>query len=214
MTGNRDDMGPDDPRGLWRFVPHSHLANAVATAVLVAVGIWGVLETKNALELSQRAWVSPIGGRLTAPLQKDRAVHFAVFFLNTGREPAVDVASRIQNSTIDAYDPQTTDIRTIKVPDNTSCSNLSTEKGSVLIAPSPQGTATILIFDSIHGDPPLYVDDKIVNGTKFYVLRGCLVYKTYEKVHHSSFCYIAAPIPGTNWDQTPFANCATGFEAD
>ena len=64
------------------------LVSAIATALLVAVGIWGVSETKKTLELSERAWVSFTSAQLTQPLQKDDAVHFSVNMTNSGREPA------------------------------------------------------------------------------------------------------------------------------
>lgn len=44
------------------------------------------------------------------------------------------------------------------------------------------------IFDSIHGDPPINADDKILNGDKFYVVMGCIVYTTFESTQRSQFC--------------------------
>lgn len=87
-----------------KYVPQAHFSVALATFFLVIVGIWGVIETKDALEASQRAWVTPIGAQLTQQLSKDQGIHFGVMFINPGHEPATDIAFKIQNDTIDSYD--------------------------------------------------------------------------------------------------------------
>jgi hypothetical protein len=207
---------------------------AIATALLVAVGIWGVLETKSALKATQRAWVSPIGAQLTAALEKNKPIHFAVFLINTGREPAVDVNFQIENSTIDKYDPQYTDMINIKVPENNACNNLSTKTSQRVLAPSNQNIFIANNFDSLHGNPTLVASDDIISGNKFYAINGCIIYNTYEEPHTSRFCYILektdVPSGETNPLNIPtislpnykplmttksnFATCATGFSAN
>jgi hypothetical protein len=88
------------------YVPGSHVANAIATIVLVLIGIWGVVETKGALEATQRAWVTPLGAQLLRQLETDQGIRVVLTFINPGREPATDVAFKFKSATIDRYNPQ------------------------------------------------------------------------------------------------------------
>ena len=47
-----------------------------------------------------------------------------------------------------------------------------------------------ITFDTAHGDPQLYADDRIINGSKFYVVLGCIAYMTFNAIHRSGFCYV------------------------
>jgi hypothetical protein len=173
-----------------KYIPHSHWANAFATVFLVGVGIWGVTETKKALELTQRAWVSALGANLTRALENGKGVYFAVQFLNTGREPAIDANLAIENFTIDSYDPNTTDLVNIEVPTNKACDNLHPLHGRSVIVPTQPGTPLNWIFDSTHGKPPLYVDERIFSGSKYYGFNGCIAYHSYSETHRTKFCYV------------------------
>jgi len=64
----------------------AHYCTAGATIFLVGVGIWGVIETKHALKLSQRAWLAPVGAYLTFPLEKGKPIRFVVLTSNSGHE--------------------------------------------------------------------------------------------------------------------------------
>ncbi len=164
---------------------------AAATLLLVIVGIWGVFETKGALEATQRAWITPIGANLLQQLQLDQGIRFAVLFINPGREPAIDIGFKIKSDLIDKYNTQFTSIDDVTVPENTSCDGLSTIKGRAIMSPS--GGSLIAVgwnFDSRHSERPFLVDDEILNGRKFYVVSGCAAYNTYSKPHKTSFCYI------------------------
>lgn len=184
----------------WRrYVPNANVSNAVATlisavatALLVAVGIWGVCETKKTLELSERAWVSFTAAQLTQPLQADEAIHFGVNLTNSGREPAAGLVFAIQNSVIDAYDARFTSMDEVSVPPNTACANLNPINGRFILAPNG---ATTWNLDTLHGDPQLRVDERITDGSKYYVVNGCVAYETFGGPHRSSFCYVLARAP-------------------
>lgn len=202
-------------------------ALVVVTAGLVLVGIWGVCETKHTLELSERAWVTPIG----AQLQEDAAskqplnpvsgqtIRFVLLVQNSGREPALDTNITYKSDTIDAYDPTTTDLNDIAVPENNTCSQVVPKEGRVVFGP---GTLTGVQGDSVHTTPAFFATDDITNGSKFYVLLGCIAYNTFNAPHQSSFCYILeshvpartdlnAPPPKRAFD---FVNCSSGFSED
>jgi hypothetical protein len=172
--------------------------------------------------------------------EKTKSIHFAISFSNSGREPASDLNFRVQTSAIDAYDAEYTDMVNIKVPENTACTNLEPARKRSVIAPNITFGYT---YDSMHGEPIFIADDAIITGSKFLVVNGCIAYKSLEKVHRTSFCYIlestnASPqnqnvtivlnagqppisVPGTSPAPSPgggrnyfFSPCATGFEAD
>ncbi|MGA2492001.1 MAG: hypothetical protein ABSF67_03520 [Roseiarcus sp.] len=180
-----------------KYVPHAHFSVAAATVFLVVVGVWGVLETKHALESTQRAWISPISAQLNVKLEASKGIRFQVNILNSGREPAVDVNFRIQNAIIESYDPRVTDMSNITVPQNSSCSTLEPLEGRLIIPPTSQGVLFQENLDSQHGEPSLLADDKMISGSKFYVAEGCIAYKTYQSRHISSFCYIMEFDEGT-----------------
>jgi hypothetical protein len=131
-----------------------------------------------------------VAARLASPLEKDKPIQFRITFLNTGREAGRDINIQIANSTIDGYNPFTTSMKYIKVPDNTTCEGLSPVKGGGYFPPSLTGAVDDYKLDSFYGEPPFSADDKIVDGDKFYLVRGCVAYVTFGSVHHSSFCYV------------------------
>ena len=79
------------------------------------VGAVGIVEGKKALELTQRAWVVPITANLMGSPEAGKAFHFLILFINSGREPALNVDAKFTTATIDAFDPQTIDMRDIKI---------------------------------------------------------------------------------------------------
>jgi hypothetical protein len=181
-------------------------ANVIATLLLVVVGIWGVRTTKNALKLTERAWVSPVAAALRLPIEKGRPVTFDVVFINSGREPAIDINYRYFNSTIDSFSDNI-DIKTINLGQNTSCDGLMPESGTNI---SPSGSSqlasgTWATMNSLRGTPPYEVDDKVLNGDKFYVVKGCASYRTFEEPHHSGFYYILlGPKSSAKWQFIPY----------
>jgi len=220
-----------------KYVPHSHVSNAVATICLVVVGMWGIRETRNALELSQRAWLSVVSVSLSAPVENKRSIRFLVFIVNSGHEPGKDVNVAIDNLTIDSFDSEITSMDDITIPYRRQCSVILAKPGKIVIAPN----LTIgYSMDSVHGTPAFSADDKIISGTKFYIIRGCLAYNTFDELKDSAFCYVMRRatynyVPLTqNGIQLPtpsalgpagqpiipatreyiFEPCATGFDSD
>jgi hypothetical protein len=195
----------------------------IVTAGLVAVGIWGVCETRTVLELSERGWVSPVSIGLIGNPEAGKPIRFQIAMVNTGHEPAIDVNFGFKNATIDSYDPDITDIRNVQVPANDTCAGLAPVKDRFVIVPSMVGIASLHNFDSGHAEPQLFADERIVNGSKYYVLLGCLAYMTFDKTRYSSFCYIlASRIANTEMDKAKppvmqriyfFDTCYTGFRS-
>ena len=61
------------------------------TWALAFVSIWGLRESRNAIAISERAWVAPIDARLDEPLQRDKPIKVVVLLENSGKQPALNV---------------------------------------------------------------------------------------------------------------------------
>jgi hypothetical protein len=202
------DTGPDVPEsawGDWRRRWRDPIT--LFTLFLVVVGAlqWRTLEkTDETLKVQQRAWLTPIAATLLSPPEKDAGINFLILFTNSGREPATGVKVKIKNSTIDSYDARFTNMPDIVVPKNDACDSFESDPGRSVIPPTPIGTGVGITENSIHGEPRLVADDRIVNGAKFYVVTGCAAYSTQEKTRHSSFCYVLySEIPKSPANQQP-----------
>jgi hypothetical protein len=211
--GSQDKPHPNGWRG---YFGSADFWTALATIFLVMVGIWGVVETRHALELSQRATISTIGVQMTkSPPEKNEGIKFAVLVMNTGKDPAIDVVFAFHVTTIDSYDPAFTSMSNISVSANTTCAGLQPKPGRAVLAPTLSGTIHGWSYDTIHAVPPFRTDDRILDGSKFAVIQGCAAYNTVNQAHHSAFCYILetrlAEDKSRTWN---FAGCAGGFDMD
>jgi hypothetical protein len=178
-----------------RYVPPSHIVNALCTGMLVIVGAWGIYEGENALQLTQRAWLTPVGAQLTSKIENNKPSHFLVFVQNSGREPARDVSFIIDNLTIGRFDPVNGTMDSVEIPNSRKCDKVPAIKGKTIVTPAVQ---TGLGLDSAHGEPPFYANEQILGASKYYVVRGCIAYNTYDVTHHTAFCYVLTPLaPGT-----------------
>jgi hypothetical protein len=219
---NRSVTSSGNPNGAWKeWKNRWRDPITLFTLLLVVVGglQYCTLEkTDDTLKLQQRAWLAPIGANLTKNPEKDGGIAFAVLFTNSGREPATGVKVQIKNSAIDSYDPKFTNMADINVPKNDTCDGLMPDPGRTVIPPTGIGIGFGVTENSIHGDPRFVADERIINGSKFYVVRGCAAYLTQNRVRYSSFCYIlqsempAQPAQPASriFGLTP---CAAGFDA-
>ena len=123
------------------------------------------------------------------------------------------------------FDGRFANLADIQVPTNDTCEGLVPDPGRTVIPPLSFGGVGIS-ENSIHGEPRLVADDRIVKGEKFYVVRGCAAYSTQEKVRNSSFvtfCILRIPTqtPEQKAVQPPqqptrvfqLQSCAAGFDA-
>jgi hypothetical protein len=223
MTGTNGGGGNETECKKKRRIPIGSADGwtAIATIFLVFVGGWGVHKTDEALELSQRAWLSAIGAGLLGPLEKNSSIHFQVNIMNSGKEPAHNVTFAIKGYTIAAYDTNLVTMDDIIVPGTSDCSGLVPKSGKAPIAPNLFFSE---FFDSAHSEPVVLVDDSIVDHSKYYALRGCIAYETFGRIRHSAFCYILAfqsvrdaennAAPNVGVRQPAFSSCGAGFDAD
>jgi hypothetical protein len=208
---------------LAEYIGSADFWTALATIFLVVVGVWGVIETKGALEATQRAWLTPISAQVTRQLVVDQGIRFGITFINPGREPATDVVLKFRNDTIESYNPLYTDMNDIPVPENKTCDGLKPVSGRSIISPTgPNVVGVAWALDSRHGEPQFLVNDRILKGDRFYVVTGCAAYVTYYKPRKTSFCYVLERVvsiqtmgpPNVAADIAPPQNMATGNIGD
>lgn len=210
---------------LSRYSPPADVSSALATILLVVVGVWGVEETKHALETSERAWIGIGGVQGTQNPVKGDPFHYQINYIDSGKEPATHVAFAQTASPIDV--PMNDDFSLITLPPNTTCDSLAPANGSVAVP----NVATGRGMDTGRGDRPLFISDEMMHGNKYIVIQGCIAYTTVGKPHHSAWCAIVEikPTPAAvtitpatstaTPTQVPTVGvgsflCATGFSAD
>jgi len=206
MTNNGENGGAkptNQKKGIAKYFPPADASNAIATvlsaictALLVGVGIWGVIATGNSLELSERAWISVVGGGFSQiPPTVKEPLHFIISYINSGKEPATDLNFAFMWDTIDA--PQNDDFTNVRLPENTTCTGLEPKPG-VVASPLPTNVYN-RGNDTGRGDHPVFLTNDELTGKKYVIIQGCIAYRTFEKVHKAGYCTIfqikPAPTP-------------------
>lgn len=207
----KEEHSRDSPprRGFWRFIPEADVSNAIATILLVGVGIWGVVETRHALELSERAWVAVVGGVVTEQPTAGQPMHLAVTYANSGKEPATDLSFASDSGSITK--PLNNDFTGVAVRPNATCKGLKPTREGGTVVP---GSINMRGSDSARGNNPVMLTDAIVKGDIYYYTQGCFAYHTFGRTHHSAFCYLFLTDSSKPWQQTRVTACPIGNTVD
>ena len=213
--------------------------NAIATIMLVVVGIWGIFATENSLELSERAWLGSSGSMVSLQPTAAQPLHYVLLFMNSGKEPALDLNFAQDSGSIEV--PPNDDLANAVTRDNVTCDNLMPLKGGGVVLP---GAGLQRGIDTGRGAHPIFVNDDVLKGRHYIYTQGCVAYRSFGRVHHTSFCFLyqIKPLPtpaamppqtsgavpplqvnptpnvgngdGTTSAVTGVSNCPTGSEAD
>jgi len=187
---------------------------AIGTWALVIVTWILVLDARDAIEKSQRAWVAPIGAAQTpgANLKNGQIFHFDVEYTNTGREPALDVdiipaASELLPLPNNWEQGDWTSFRT--GPNNTCGGQKPITDGPVIYP---------MTFPAKY-QQGYYVSgqenrDRLINFDAVLVVKGCFVYVTGNKVHESAYCIYLQPVRNVSSEQWIFKICNEGNHAN
>jgi hypothetical protein len=211
-SGEYQDDPPKQRSRIAEYLGTADFWTALATIFLVIVGIWGVIETKHALKLSERAWISVIGAGLRAPPEEGKVIQFNAILINFGKQPGISTDYAVQHGTVKAPPPE--DWTSLSVERNNTCEGLHPKAGAQAIMPALNALGIVRGFDSGNGRDPMTASKAIIDGVFHYYVRGCVAYETFEEPHISSFCYVLKTQAGVAWDKTPFVACNTGFEAN
>jgi hypothetical protein len=151
-------------------------ANAMNAAVEVS---------RQSLVAAGRAWVGPRLAKITGPLEIGKPVELSIEYANTGREPALDfVYSTEAFTSSDAEDKRgTTVAKTILAMQE--CEAKDSVKQGQVVFPSTGFSSYNLTITT----PNQSFDQETLDGQKTLFVQGCFLYKSFDIVRHSYFCY-------------------------
>jgi hypothetical protein len=167
----------------------------------------------DAIELNQRAWLSPINARLKSPLKADETPTFLIDVQNVGREPAFDATYRIADGLIAI--PQTfSDWTMLPVGENDLCDKTLPLSGNPTIFPGSGLSNSSLSILYIVAAPTQFSTpiSNIIEKKAILFVRGCIAYTSVNKTRHTAFCNYIEPNsdPPAAW---PIKSCPKGSKA-
>jgi hypothetical protein len=213
-SGRRNDAknaasGQPDGIGLfWNRFPDANQILATATVILVVIGYFALKDTEATLEFSERAWVGPIDAKLDAAPQEGKEVKATVSVRNTGREPALDFVWNLKALIATATELESGVIDKMASAYVATCFKAPSRRRQQVVYPST-GFGTGFDFSSTI-DKDL-IDNHVIDGDNLIMVQGCLVYRTFDKVRHSAFCYF---FKAKTSDPAHLNICAGGSDAD
>jgi hypothetical protein len=141
---------------------------------------------RDALIASSRAWVGPTIAGIEGSPEMGKPLKAIVQYANTGREPALNFVYAGDVFTADIAD-EANGVLTAKVEAYfKGCRAATTLRSGQVVFPTATNTANRLTFTT----PDAFVDQAVIDGDKTIVVDGCFVYKSFEIVRHSYFCYV------------------------
>jgi len=154
---------------------------------------------------TQRAWVGPRNARSESAPEVGKPLTVYMEYQNTGREPAIETTYDFDFFAGEQADPAV-DQRVLTFQNQ--CMTRWTPNRANVVFPSGLGGTSYTLSKEISSD---IIDDKVLDGSKTLVLAGCLVYKTTNTIHRTTFCYFysAKSTKPANWNI-----CGTGNFAD
>jgi hypothetical protein len=172
--------------------PYDGLITAVATVFLVIATLllaWIAWQTDHTLNKtlvsSSRAWIGPRNVRSDAAPMVNMALDLYVDYQNTGREPAFNLTHSMDVFTATLEEDQNGTVDKKLAAFLNTCRSVNKADLGGVIYPST-GFANYTLNFSIK---PELIDDQLIKGMKFLLVQGCFVYKTFDMVRHSYFCY-------------------------
>jgi hypothetical protein len=165
--------------------------------------------TRDNIKAAQRAWVGPRNLKSDKAPVLNQPLNVILEYQNTGRDPATDAVKDI-----DVFTGTDADDKSGLIPNKindfiSSCKIMWKPLSANVVYPSGGWLGTPYELTKVV-DGQL-IDEEIVAGTKNIYATGCIVYKTFESIHRSWFCffYKNGKVKPENW-----AICEIGNGAD
>jgi hypothetical protein len=176
-------------RNPWKSMEFWLLAG---TWVLAIVSIVGLRESRNAIAISERAWVAPVDARLDEPIQKDKPIKVVVLLENSGKEPALNVQNVANGGITLPFSAEEAAQEQLIGPGPqlpTVCTGFPKPAGAILfhsgitIYPSTVQHLQTSIADSF------VADQGVLSGGRTFFVHGCAAYDTIDGPHSSEYCF-------------------------
>jgi hypothetical protein len=139
----------------------------------------------RALILAQRAWVGPTIAAIEAAPEIGKPLKISIQYANSGREPALNFIYAGDVFAATAAD-EANGVITAKV--NAAfkgCAAATTLRSGQVVFPTVANTTNNLGLTT--NDE--FVDQAIMDGEKTIIVDGCFVYKSFDVIRHSYFCF-------------------------
>ncbi|HEV2162453.1 MAG TPA: hypothetical protein VGR52_09520 [Stellaceae bacterium] len=134
---------------------------------------------------SSRAWLGATDASIDGVPTVGKDITATIVYVNPGRQPARDVYSDVTKFFATPIDDIRGVIKNTILNYVTKCIATPTQPNGQIVFPST-GFSTQVITKKILKDS---VDADVVSGSKIVYLQGCFAYLTFEKPHHTAFCY-------------------------
>jgi hypothetical protein len=163
--------------------------------------------SERAAVQAQRAWVGPQNASFATEPVAGKPVDITLTYQNTGRQPALGFTYLVEVFAVTTDEDQRGVASGRMARGLQQCKSTEKWSGGSVIYPST-GSGNYTLFVKSKDD---FVDDAVVKGNKMVVVQGCFLYRTFERPHHSYFCYFF------KGGQTKIQNlniCNSGHDAD
>jgi hypothetical protein len=174
----------------WTTIESRALWLNVFTCVAAIVGLVGLVgliltlrEARTATEAANRAWISPIYGRLFVPAVGQPG-HVQIRLYNQGREPAVDVNVFVHFDT--APSPENKDLSTTEAITDNVCDPAPTPN-ILKMGLVPPGPLELTVRTNIQGSDLTWSSD-LDNGRDLLRAKACVTYVTFQAPHYTRSC--------------------------
>ena len=192
--------------GADRGLVYGTWALVLVTCVLAGFTLMAVIDNRNALDRSHRAWVVPRGAVLEKPLADGQSPEVLLHFDNSGHEPALEMRLTAEPSIVAVSPINVTEAEAAAIADRL-CADATSMASSRAVYPRGEEPAY-----EVRPDFEKYVvSGPALDDRHWFVLRGCFVYKATGEMRRTTFCYfhtatIAAGRPLRNCPYGDFAN--------
>lgn len=186
---------------------------ALVLGTLAAVGIsWCALRNaQKALTADERARIAPTGASLDDTVRVGKELRIRIFFVNTGKEPAMKVVHVFNwsnfNISKDTEGEPFINLQEVAWPINDTCSDEPDPFGRPIY---PHVKYKDIKYAFTGGNKRGKIPQSLIDKTSSLVIWGCFVYEMSEGVGWSPYCLYLQPHRTKQVDQWTFEFCPSG----
>jgi hypothetical protein len=156
---------------------------AIASETAAAAATKQSENSDRTLIQSQRAWIGPTGTKIDGPIEIGKPINIIINYANIGRQPglnfifatdafvatAEDENNRVSAAKVDAYFK--------------GCRETTSLRGRIVVFPSTTSSSYLTLTKDN------FIDQQVIDGTSLIIVDGCFLYKSFDVVRHTYFCY-------------------------
>lgn len=146
-----------------------------------------VRDAKRATIEANRAWIAPRSVYLNRPLEMGKPVSYRLTYDNTGKSPALDINQSdritfVSSSVFADMNQETVEAAMNTIPE---CNVPTPASGKRAAFPFGEEEYKVipLVVDPL-------VNEDVLSGKLAVVIEGCFTYRTFDEVHHTSYCFV------------------------